>query len=175
MALALHSRARMKHLASLLLVFAACTDLDDETVAESLSTDDFEAQIAFYCPGIDRAAGVPDYRGLAGTYVRLGLPAADEPYRVSFAITPDPHITIGTFAGLRGTAAGTVTPYAGAFRAFPDNPAIGAALVLDVGADGRYDETWFTLGLGRSFSGLTIQRICLAGREHPFLLTRTYF
>jgi hypothetical protein len=168
----------MKHQASvllLLLFFGACTDLDDETSAEALAVDDFEAQIAFYCPGIDRAAGVPDYRGLTGTYVRLGLPAADEPYRLSLAVVPDPHYTIGPFTGLRGTAAGTVAPYAGSFLAFPDNPAIGAAIILDLGADGRYDETWFTLGLGRSFSGLTIQRICLAGREHPFLLTRTYF
>src|SRR5262245_56655525 len=139
MALALHFRARMKHLAVLLLflaTLAACVDVDEDTVTASdelLSTDDFESQIAFYCPGIDRAAGVPDYRGLTGTYVRLGFPAVDEPYRLSLAVMPDPNITIGTFAGLRGTSTGALAPYAGAFRAMPDNPAIGAALVLDIG------------------------------------------
>jgi len=176
MAQRVHSRARMNHRALLLLLFAGCTELDDETITdELLSTSDFETQIAFYCPGIDRAAGVPGYRGIAGTYVRLGLPAAGEPYRLGLLTTADDPDAIGTFAGLRGTAAGTVAAYAGSFRAIPDNPAIGAAMALDIGADGRFDETYFVLGLRRSFTGATIASICLTGRDHPFLMTRTLF
>ncbi|KAB2898356.1 MAG: hypothetical protein F9K40_11505 [Kofleriaceae bacterium] len=164
----------------LLLPVPACAELDeplaDDTVADELLADvDWETQLAFYCPGIDRAAGVPTYRGLAGTYVRLGLPAEDEPYRLAFATVVDDPEAVGTFAGLRGTASGTLGPYAGAFRAIPDNPAIGPALGLDVGGDGRYDATHFVLGLRRSLSGATITRICLSGDEHPFLLVRTYF
>jgi hypothetical protein len=174
-----HSRARMKQLAFACVAFTlstACTEPDDTTVAdELLSVDDWEAQLRFYCPGIDRAAGVVGYRGLAGTYVRLGLPAADEPYRLSFATVVDDPDAIGTFAGLRATAAGVLVPYAGAFRAIPDNPAIGAALALDIGADGRFDATHFVLGLRRSFSGAAITGICLTGHEHPFLLGRSYF
>jgi hypothetical protein len=179
------SRARMKQtavLASALLAISvtACTavELDDDTVADELlaaSDLDWEAQLAFYCPGIDRAAGVPNYRGLAGSYVRLGLPAPEEPYRLSFATTVDDPDAIGTFAGLRANAAGILSPYAGSFRAIPDNPAIGAALGLDVGADGRYDEVYFVLGMRRSLTGTTISSICLTGREHPFLLMRTFF
>lgn len=181
-----HPRARMKHRALLLLAISlattACTDPDladdtttDETDHELLAEPDFETQLAFYCPGIDRAAGVPNYRGLAGTYVRLGLPAPEEPYRLSFATVADNPDAVGTFAGLRGTPSGTLAPYAGAFRAIPDNPAIGAALALDIGADGRFDDTHFVLGLRRSIGGTTITRICLTGRERPFLLTRTLF
>ncbi|HUQ04196.1 MAG TPA: hypothetical protein VM261_16970 [Kofleriaceae bacterium] len=165
------------------LTVAACTEPepDDATITDELLSagdfdpDELEAEIRFYCPGIDRAAGVPNYRGLTGTYVRLGLPSAEEAYRISFASLMDLPYTAGTFSGLRGTAAGTLAPYAGAFRAFPDNPAIGAAFALDVGADGRFDEAYFVLGLRRSLGGTTITGICLAGREHPFLLSRTYF
>ena len=57
----------------------------------------------------------------------------------------------------------------------PDNPAIGAALGLDVGADGGYDATHFVLGLRRSFSGATITSLCLSGERHPFLMVRAYF
>lgn len=181
MARGVQPRARMKHTAVLafaLLTVSACTEpeLDDASVTdELLSTSDFETQIAFYCPGIDRAAGVPNYRGVAGTYVRLGLPAPEEPYRLSFATIAGNPDAIGTFAGLRANAAGLLSPYAGSFRAIPDNPAIGAALAVDIGADGRFDETYFVLGRRRSLAGTTISSICLTGREHPFLLTRTYF
>lgn len=168
--------ARMKHVVLFVAVVSAvagCTEIEDETGRESeelVVEVDWETQLAFYCPGIDRAAGVTTYRGLAGTYVRLGLPVAEEPYRLTLVTAVDDPDAIGTFAGLRG-----LVPYAGGFRAIPDNPAIGAALALDVGADGRYDETYFVLGLRRSFSGATITGVCLTGREHPFLMTRTYF
>jgi hypothetical protein len=167
--------ARMKHVVWLVAVVSAvagCTEIEDEIGAESeaLIGADWESQLAFYCPGIDRAAGVTTYRGLAGTYVRLGLPVAEEPYRLTFVTVVDDPDAIGTFAGLRG-----LVPYAGGFRAIPDNPAIGAALALDIGGDGRFDETYFVLGLRRSWSGATITGVCLTGREHPFLMTRSYF
>lgn len=173
-----HTAVLASSLALLSLTLTACTELDDESASDELlstSDVDWETQLAFYCPGIDRAAGVPTYRGLTGSYVRLGLPAPEEPYRLSFATTADDPDAVGTFAGLRANAYGTLLPYAGTFRAITDNPAIGAALGLDVGADGRFDETYFVLGLRRSLSGLTISSICLTGREHPFLLTRTFF
>lgn len=168
-----------------LLALTACTSLDegitDDDVAAAAALAeapaagvDYDAQIALWCPGADRAAGVPSYRGLAGTFTRLGLPAPGEPSKLSFAPTRDEPDAAGAFTGRVGTATGTTRPYAGAFRALPDNPAIGAVIGLDIGGDGTVDQTSFVLALRRSPLG-TLTGLCLAGRDHPFLLSRTLF
>ena len=124
-----------------------------------------------YC-GMTRD-GVTTYRGLTGTYQRLGLTAVDEPVRLALVATQEDPFAKGTFTGSYRTASGATVPYAGRFMAIPDNPAIGAAFALDTDANGENDKLYFVLAIRRSL-GL-VRGLCLSGADHPFLLSRTLF
>jgi hypothetical protein len=175
----------MKYLAAILL-FTACTsepDLVDQITQDleptrpSYAAPDGEPTIdqlvALYCPGVVYAAGVPTYKGLTGTYARLGLSANGEPLRVKLAAQKDDPDAYGTFSGTWTGNDGLPVVYAGRFAALPDNPAIGAAIAFDLDAEEGFDEVYFVLGIRRSL-GL-VRGLCLAGAERPFLLSRTWF
>ncbi len=149
-------------------LLTACVD-------DSESLDDTEQAVALACPGIT-TSGATNYRGLSGTYLRLGLPAVGEPYRLTFVPEPDaPEVfgTHGTYSGTRMMPSGVPAPYAGRFQAVPDNPAIGAALLLDVTGDGEFDQTYFVLGLQQSLG--RVRSLCLIGGDQPFLLKRALY
>jgi hypothetical protein len=177
----------MKHLAwfATLFIAACAADADhiDEVAQDIASspafadgnTDDGEAEldqlVLQYC-GMTRD-GVTTYKGLSGTYQRLGLTEVDEPLKLKLLATKDDPDAQGTFSGTYTSANGQPAPYAGRFAALPDNPAIGAAFALDINSDGEYDKVYFVLAVRRSF-GL-VRGICLAGAQHPFLLSRSWF
>jgi hypothetical protein len=156
----------LKYLASLLLLCSACVDDDPASVDETN-----QDVVALGCPGIT-TTGAPTLYGLGGTYQRYGAVVAGEPVRMTLFALDDHGNAVGTFFGTRATESGLASPYAGQFRALPDNPAIGAALSLDTDSDGELDETYWILGLSRSF-GL-VRGLCLVGANHPFLLSRLY-
>ncbi|MBA3458866.1 MAG: hypothetical protein H0T46_02815 [Deltaproteobacteria bacterium] len=176
----------MKLLLVALLVTAACvTESDpDDAVAQEIESspafgdgDNFPPEeelarlVLQYC-GMTRD-GVTTYKGLTGTYQRLGLTGSTEPVRLKLLATQDNPDARGTFTGTYRTANGSTAPYAGRFAAIPDNPAIGAAFVLDTNSDGENDKLYFVLAIRRSFG--QVRGLCLAGAEHPFLMSRTYF
>ena len=166
----------MKHLAFVALLFTTACATEPDPV------DDIEQEINFppeeelkqlvlqYC-AMPRD-GVTSYKGMTGTYQRLGLTGIDEPVRLKLVTTQDEPDAKGTFTGTYKSATG-VTAYAGRFGAIPDNPAIGAAFLLDTNSDGEYDKLYFVLAIRRSFG--QVAGLCLAGADHPFLLSRTYF
>jgi hypothetical protein len=169
----------MKQLALVAAVFmAACTtepDSVDEVAQQSTSSftseQELEQLVLQYC-GMTRD-GVTTYGGLTGTYQRMGLTAVDEPVRLTLVATQDDPQAKGTFTGTYKTTTGSIAAYAGRFGALPDNPAIGAAFMLDTNADGDYDKLYFVLAIRRSF-GL-VRGLCLEGADHPFLMARSYF
>jgi hypothetical protein len=164
----------MKHLAlSTVLLLAACADEPDPTddVAQASTEQELEQQVWQYC-AMTRD-GVTTYKGLTGTYQRLGLLGVDEPARLRLVATQDDPDAKGTFSGTFEDRTGALVPYAGRFAAIPDNPAIGAAFVLDTNSDGDYDKLYFVLAIRRSFG--QVRGLCLEGADHPFLLSRTYF
>lgn len=170
-----HLLSSILTLSTALIALPGCAELpDDATATDELTATSATADpIATWCPGIDRAAGVPNYRGLAGTYRRVGVAAATEPYQLSLAPTVDTPDADGSFTGYEAGATGWPVRIAGHFHALPDNPAIGAALWLDLGNDDSIDRTYFVLGLRRSASGATITALCLQGPSHPGLYTRS--
>ena len=163
----------MKHLAlSSVLLLAACADEPDpnDDVARVSTEQELEQEVLQYC-AMTRD-GVTTYKGLSGTYQRMGLLALDEPVRWKLMATRDDPDARGTFSGTFDSSAG-IAAYAGRFAAIPDNPAIGAALVLDTNSDGEYDKLYFVLAIRRSLG--QVRGLCLQGADHPFLLSRTYF
>ena len=169
----------MKNLAWLVLLTACATDPDaiddevgqevDEEKADAANEPTIDELVAKYCPGVVYADGVQTYRGLAGTYRRFDVAPAGEPTKLTlFPLRDDPDAA-GTFTGTRAPNA----PFSGKFAAIGDNPAIGAAIAFDVGADGVWDQTHFVLGMRRSFG--RVAALCLAGAEKPFLMQRTLF
>lgn len=181
----MQSTARMKSCLSLLLLFAsACTDepdLLDEILQDLEPTmPDYGGKAdgatleqlgAVHCPGI-ALTGATTYRGVTGTYWRIGAPALNEPLRLTFVAERDDGDARGTFTGTRSNAAGLPELYAGRFGMIGDNPAIGAALSLDVGANGEYDDFYFVLGVRHAYG--RVRALCLAGAERPFMMLRTY-
>lgn len=177
----------MKLLASIATLFIASCSLEpdpvDEVAEEILSTprladgnnfppeEELRLLVLQYC-GMTRD-GVTTYRGLTGTYQRMGLTGVDEPLRLALVATQEDPYAKGTFTGTYKTAAGTTALYAGSFMAIPDNPAIGAAFALDTDGNGENDKLYFVLAIRRSF-GL-VRGLCLAGADHPFLMARTLF
>jgi len=143
-------------------------ELAEAATPEAAATDRL---VTLYCPGISRADGVPTYKGLTGTYQRFGTGDEGEPYRLVLVAAHDDPDARGTFTGTRIGPNGTLVPYAGAFAALPDNPAIGAVITLDIGDDGRWDQSMFVLGVSRWFGRVT--GLCLAGATRPFLMSRT--
>ncbi len=133
--------------------------------------EELERLVLQYC-GMPRD-GITTYKGLTGTYQHLGLIGVDEPVRLRLVATQDDPDARGTFTGTYKPATGATAPYAGRFAAIPDNPAIGAAFVLDSNSDGEYDKLYFVLALRRSFG--QVRGLCLAGADHPFLMSRSYF
>lgn len=157
------------------LLIAACATEPDpvDNVEQDINfppEEELDQLVLQYC-GMTRD-GVPTYKGLTGTYQRLGLTAVDEPLRLTLLATQDEPDAKGTFSGTYKTRTG-VAPYAGRFGAIPDNPAIGAAFLLDTSSDGEYDHLYFVLAIRRSL-GL-VRGLCLSGADHPFLLSRSYF
>ncbi len=148
---------------ALCAVLGACTD---EPEHDSIAQD-----IDLYCPGVT-TSGVATYRGLTGTYVRLGLSQPGEPLRLSLVAERDDTDARGTFTGLYTSENGLPASYAGIFAALADNPAIGAILSLDIDENGEWDDTYFVLGVTRSLG--RVRALCLAGAEHPFQLGRAY-
>jgi hypothetical protein len=137
--------------------------------SDGLSLDQL---IAIYCPGVERR--VPTYRGLSGTYQRLGLTTVGEPYRLTLDADVDDLDASGTFTGTYTGTDGTPVPYDGEFAALADNPAIGPAIAFDIDPDAEgFEDVYFVLGIRRSF-GL-VRSLCLGGEERPFLLARSYF
>lgn len=126
-----------------------------------------------YWPGIVYGAGVPTYRGLSGTYARIGQTEIAEPVSITFRAELDHPDARGTFIGIRTGDNGLPESYAGRFAALADNPAIGPAFALDVGTDGEFEHFYFVLGIRRSF-GL-VRALCLGGAERPFMLQRATF
>jgi hypothetical protein len=163
--------AAMKKL--LFLVIAACATEPLDEASQDINfppEEELDQLVLQYC-GMTRDS-VTTYKGLTGTYQRLGLTGDDEPLRLSLVTTTDEPQTKGTFSGTYKTRTG-VASYAGTFGALPDNPAIGAAFLLDTNSDGEYDKLYFVLAIRRSL-GL-VRGLCLAGADHPFLLSRSYF
>jgi hypothetical protein len=175
----------MSRLLCSLAVVAACADSESQALdailaadphmpdygdgkADSPSTDQL---VAMYCPGVTYAAGVPTYKGLAGTFQRVTPPAPGEPLRMKLVTTRDDPDAEGSFSGLETSETGLPAAFAGTFFAITDNPAIGAALGLDTDGDDQVDEVHFVLGVRRSFGKVT--RLCLTGNETPFLMTRS--
>lgn len=165
----------MKKLAFVLFLAACATEADPvDEVSQEIEfppEEELDQLVRQYC-AMSRD-GVTTYKGLSGTYQRLGLTAVDEPVRLKLVATQDDPDANGTFTGTYKTATGSAAPYAGKFAALPDNPAIGAAFVLDTTSDGEFDKLYFVLAIRRSFG--QVRRLCLAGAEHPFLMSRTYF
>ena len=160
----------------LIFLFLAACATDPEPLDEASQDINFPPEeeldqlVLQYC-GMTRD-GVTTYKGLTGTYQRLGLTGEDEPLRLSLVATTDEPFTKGTFSGTYKTRTG-VASYAGNFGTLPDNPAIGAAFLLDTDSNGEYDKLYFVLAIRRSL-GL-VRGLCLAGADHPFLLSRSYF
>lgn len=167
----------MNYLALIATIFiAACTtepDSVDEVAQETTfpSEQELEQQVLLYC-GMTRD-GVTTYGGLTGTYQRMGLTGTDEPVRLTLLATQDDPQAKGTFTGTYKTATGAIASYAGRFGAIPDNPAIGAAFMLDTNSDNDYDKLYFVLAIRRSFG--MVRGLCLQGADHPFLMSRSYF
>ena len=97
------------------------------------------------------------YYVLDGQSSIIGLVDAAGTERARY--TYDPYGAHDTAVALNGT--------------LPDNPAIGAAFMLDTDSNGEYDKLYFVLAIRRSF-GL-VRGLCLSGADHPFLLSRSYF
>jgi hypothetical protein len=167
-------------------MFAGCTSADDSDITDQLLAADpvmpdysgkadggtIQEIVALYCPGVDYDAGVPTYKGLAGTYQRVTLQEPGEPFSLSlFPIVDDPGAT-GSFTGTKTNSLGFQQPFFGTFYAGPDNPAIGAAFGLDENSDKQLDSVYFVLGLSRSFG--RVSEICLAGKKTPVLMTRVF-
>ncbi|MBV8761592.1 MAG: hypothetical protein JO257_30130 [Deltaproteobacteria bacterium] len=162
----------MKLLLVPLALSAACATEPDavDAVEQDSTAQELDQQVLQYC-GMTRD-GVTTYRGLSGTYVRLGLTVVDEPLRLTLVAAHDDPDAKGMFTGTYATATSSAA-YAGTFGAIPDNPAIGAAFMLDTNADREYDKLYFVLAIRRSF-GL-VRGLCLEGANHPFLLARSYY
>jgi hypothetical protein len=159
----------MKYLAWIALLTACATDPADDELEQSLDEATIDELVAKHCPGVVYADGVTTYRGLTGTYRRYDVAPAGEPTKLTlFAFRDDPDAA-GTFTGTRAPNA----PFSGRFAAIGDNPAIGAAISFDVGADGVWDHVHFVLGTRRSYG--RVAALCLAGAETPFLMTRSLF
>ena len=146
---------------------AALTACVDDPELSSVEQD-----VNLYCPGVT-TTGVTTYRGLSGTYVRLGLSSPGEPLRLTLVAEQDDTDARGTFTGLYTGTNGLPASYAGRFGALADNPAIGAFFALDTNRDGAWDDSYFVLGITRSFG--TVRALCLAGDTHPFQLSRSYY
>jgi hypothetical protein len=131
-----------------------------------------EQDVNFYCPGVT-TTGVQTYRGLTGTYVRLGLSAPGEPLRLSLVAEQDDTDARGTFTGLYTGENGLPASYAGRFGALADNPAIGAFLALDTNSDEAWDDSYFVIGITRSLG--RVRALCLVGEGQPFQLSRTLY
>lgn len=153
-------------LALVLFALTACATEPEAEISQATTEQELDQLVLQYC-GMTRD-GVTTYRGLTGTYQRLGLPAAGEPVRLTLVAMHDDPDAKGTFTGTFGAAS-----YAGRFGAIPDNPAIGAAFMLDTNSDGEYDKLYFVLAIRRAF-GL-VQGLCLEGADHPFLMARSYY
>jgi hypothetical protein len=164
----------MKQLALIgpLLVTACATEPETLDEVSQQSTEQELDQLVWQYCAMTRD-GVTTYNGLTGTYQRMGLYGVDEPVRLSLTATDDEHYVRGTFSGTFRAPSGAITAYAGRYGALPDNPAIGAAFMLDTNSDGEYDKLYFVLAMRRSFG--QVRGLCLEGAEHPFLLARTYF
>lgn len=134
--------------------------------ADGLAIDQL---VALHCPGVVYADGVTTYRGITGTYRRFDAALASEPTKLVLVAQRDDPDAVGMFTGTHAPG----LPFAGRFAAITDNPAIGAALSFDVGADGRWDEVHFVLGTRRAFG--RVAALCLAGADRPFVMTRTLF
>jgi len=154
----------------MLRYLALCSVLTACAVEPEL--DEVEQNLTLECPGIV-TEGAQTYRGLTGTYQRLGLPAVGEPLRLTLLAERDESDAVGAYTGFYTSESGIAAPYVGRFAALPDNPALGAVLALDVDADGRYDQTYFVLGTTRSFG--RVRSLCLGGGARPFLMTRTLY
>lgn len=161
-----------------LLALSACATAEPEPVEEMFQDVDapspsyeptIDELVALHCPGVVYADGVQTYKGLTGTYRRVGAAPAGEPTKLVLFATKDDPDAQGTFTGTRAPA----TPFGGRFAAIGDNPAIGAAMGFDTNSDGKFDQTTFVLGLRRAFG--RVQGICLAGADKPYLMTRTLF
>lgn len=164
----------MKQLALIasILVTACATESDPlDDVSQESSEQQLDQLVWQYC-AMTRD-GVTSYAGLTGTYQRMGLLGVDEPVRLSLTEIPDEHYVRGTFTGTYKAASGAITPYAGRYGALPDNPAIGAAFMLDTSSDGEFDKLYFVLAIRRSYG--QVRGLCLEGANHPFLLSRSYF
>jgi hypothetical protein len=167
----------MKLLVLIATIFmAACTTEPDpvDELAQEINfppEEQLEQLVLQYC-GMTRD-GVTTYKGLTGTYQRMGLTGVDEPVRLKLVATQTDPDAKGTFTGTYKTATPGTATYAGRFGAIPDNPAIGAAFLLDTNSDGEYDKLYFVLAIRRSL-GL-VRGLCLAGADHPFLMSRTIF
>jgi hypothetical protein len=131
-----------------------------------------EQDIDLYCPSVPRSP-VTTYRGISGSYVRLGLSEIGEPLRLSLVAEQDDPEARGTFTGLYTGENGLPASYAGTFAALPDNPAIGPVIAFDSNTDGEFDDAYFVLGISRSFG--RVRGLCLGGAEHPFQLTRSFY
>jgi hypothetical protein len=167
--------ARMKYLALVMALGACATEPDPfEEASQEINfppEEELEILVRQYC-AMSRD-GVTTYKGLSGTYQRMGLTGIDEPVRLTLATTQDDPSVKGTFTGTYSTSTVGTASYAGRFGAIPDNPAIGAAFALDVNSDGEYDKLYFVLAIRRSFG--QVRGLCLAGADHPFLMSRSYF
>ena len=153
--------------ALILVAFTACATEPEAEVSQATTEQELDQLVLQYC-GMTRD-GVTTYQGLTGTYRRLGLTVAGEPLRMTLVAPHDDPDAKGTFTATFGAG----TTYAGRFGAIPDNPAIGAAFMLDTNGDGEYDKLYFVLAIRRAF-GL-VQGLCLEGADHPFLLARSYY
>lgn len=175
----------MLRLASLLLVLAAGCGSDEPDLLDEMLSDlapelpayatadlTFEQLLALHCPGV-APTGATTYKGLTGTFVRLGWPAPGEPRRLSLVAHRDDPDAEGTYTGTKVGTDGATLAYAGRFAAISNNPAIGAAISFDTDGDGDFDDLFFVLGTRRAFG--RVQSLCLGGAERPFLLTRTLF
>ncbi|HEY5949632.1 MAG TPA: hypothetical protein VIV40_29255 [Kofleriaceae bacterium] len=158
----------MKFIA-LCVALSACGVEDPEL--DSVQTD-LQQEAELYCPGV-LSSEVTTYRGLTGIYRRMTATAVGEPLKLTlFAYRDDPDAR-GTFSGYETGETGLPAPYGGNFAAIPDNPAIGAAFVLDTNSDGEYDKLYFVLGMTRAF-GL-VQNLCMIGGDHPFVMQRSLY
>ena len=163
--------SRLACFATLFITACATEPESVDEIAQELADESptLEELMAQYCPGIT-PSGISDYRGISGTYARVGVTVPTEPVRLTLRAERDASDAVGTFSGIQTGANGLPASYAGRFSALPDNPAIGPVLGLDVGGDGAFEYTYFVLGLRRSFG--VVRGICLWGSEHPFMLTR---
>jgi hypothetical protein len=151
---------------ALCAALTACVDDPDPEVGQ------LEQDVEIYCPGMT-TSGIQTYRGLSGTYRRVNLPVAGEPLKLTLAAETDDTEAHGAFTGLVATDTGLGVPYGGRFGALADNPAIGAAFLLDLNSDGEYDKLYFVLGSSRLLG--RVQSLCLVGGDHPFQLSRSIY